>query len=109
MLRGFPHLPLDFRRVVLLRGAVLREGRQHIVGVRRLYVDERRFEQTLRDQVRIPTIRCRRVGVVVDGESEVPFGLLARKLEHVFAATQQFDYGERYIGESKRIVGAAFF
>jgi len=55
------HLPLHFRRIVLLFGAVNRERCELVAGIRRFLPGKRGLQQPLRDEVRKPAVGCRGV------------------------------------------------
>jgi len=65
----------------------------------------RRFQQPLRDQIGGNGGRGRGVRVVLDRETEVPGDTAARKLDDVFARTEELDDAEGEIGEANRIGG----
>ena len=68
-------------------------------GIRRRLVDERRLDQTLREEIGKPSVRRGRVGVVPHGQPEVLGRALPGRLEGVLAATEQLHHRERQIGK----------
>ena len=105
--RRLSHLAFHFRRIVLLVRAVARQRRKFVGRVRRRLQTKRRLQQTLRDEVGKPAIRRRRMRVVLHGQSEMPFGWLARHVERIFASAQQLDDGKGKIGKAGRVDHAA--
>ena len=105
--RGLRDLPFHLCRIVLLVGAVARERRELVVGVRRRLPAERRLQQALGDEVGKPAVRRRGMRVVLHGQSEVPLGRLAGHFERVFARAQQLDDGQRKVGKAHRVGLAA--
>src|SRR5437868_3925596 len=97
--RDLPHLPLDLARRVLLNRTIARNLGELVVGVRRRSTRQHRLHYSLRDEVGVPPIGSRRVGVVLHGETEVPGLLDARLVEDVFAGTEQLHHCQRKIRE----------
>ena len=74
-------------------------ARELVVRVRRRLAGEHGLDQPLRDEIREPPVRRRRMRVVLDGEAEVPGLGIAGPLEHVLARPHQLDDRERQVGE----------
>ena len=94
---------LDLVLGVFALGAVLGDGGQLVVRVRRRRVGERRLDEPLRHEVGVAAVRRGRVRVVVRRQTEVAAGILARQVERVDAGSHQLDDRERQIRKALRI------
>ena len=71
-------------------------GQRHqlIAGVRRRLPRQRGLDEPLRDEIGKTPIRRGRVGVGVDGQTEMPRRLIAWNLGHVLSAAEQLQHGQ---------------
>ena len=103
--RGFSDLTFNLLRCVLLFGAMFCERLQFIVFVGRETPPQRCFQQPLRDQIRVPTVRGCGVSIIPDRKTEVSGGAASRKFDDIFTGAQELNDAEGKIGKAERISG----
>lgn len=98
-------MPFDLLGGVLGFGAVLGERRQFIGFIGPGMSRQRRFQQTLGDQIGVAAVRGSGVSIILDRQAEVPGRAGSRKFDDVFPGAQELDNAEGKIGKAKRIGG----
>src|SRR6185369_6722484 len=101
--RRFAHHALDLLGSIFFQRAFAGERAELVLAVRHGLLPERGAYQTLRDQVRVAPVGRGRVGVLIDGETEVADDGLAGEARQVLATPEQFDDRQREIGKAQRV------
>ncbi len=88
---------------IFLPRAVLGDRGELFDAVRRRRIRQRRFHEAARDEVRETSIGCGGVGVVGDGETEMPRVVRPGTLDLVLPGAHQLDQRQRQVGKAHGI------
>ena len=91
------HQALHFSGGILPLGAMSGDGAQFRFRIRTRAAGGGRLEQSLRHQVGVAAIGRGGMGIIVLGQSKVPFVFGAGRFHNVFAGAEQFYHGERKV------------
>src|SRR5262249_51364135 len=100
---GLSHLTFHLGRAVFLLCAVSGQSTELFAAIRCRSSLERCLQHALREEIGKTPIRCGRVGVVLDGKSEVSLRLSTRKLKCVFTPAQELHDRKRKIRKARGI------
>ena len=107
--RAFLDETLDFVRIVFFFRAVFGQCGKGVGRIRGRGAGERRFEQSLCDQVGITTVGGSGVRIIRNRQTKVSNRLLSRFFDDIFPPAEELDHGERQIREVLWIGPLLFF